>query len=49
MKYDLGLAMHENHKAWKTFRIAHKKVRYGDVPVADRERLLAFNERLKRL
>jgi len=49
MKYDLGLAIHESQKAWRAFRIAHKKVRYGDVPVADRELLLAFNERLKRL
>lgn len=49
MKYDLGLAMHENQKAWKAFRIAHKKECYNNVLAADRERLRAFNERLKRL
>ncbi len=48
MKYDLGLTKHENQKAWRAFRIAHAKVCYRDVLAADRQRLLAFNEQLKR-
>lgn len=49
MKYDLGLHPHENQKVWKEYREEHEKIYYRYISVAERERLLAFNERLKRL